>query len=81
METVIEQDTIRDIDGKLKPGSLTFQLRDFGSNLAATFPNANLTRLITLRYKDLVDYLVEAEEFQNQKQPPGPNNIGNIEQS
>lgn len=79
--TVIEQDIIRDVDGKLRPGSMTFQLRDFGSNLAATFPNANLTASITLRYNDLVDYLVDAEEIQNQEQPPGPNNIGDVGES
>ena len=75
MKAVIEQDVIRDSDGKLKPGSMTFQLNDFGTNLATTYPNADLTKVIALHYNDLADYLAEAEEF-DVKQPPGPDMIG-----
>ena len=67
MRAVIEQDVIRDNDGNLKSGSLTFQLRDFANNLATTFPDAKLNEVITLHYGDLTNYLARAEKFQAQK--------------
>lgn len=74
MKAVIEQDVIRDSDGKLKSGSMTFQLQDFGRNLATSYPNADLTKVITLHYNELADYLAEAQECD--VQPPSiPNMI------
>jgi hypothetical protein len=73
MKTIIEQDIIRDKDGKLKPGSMTFQLQDFGMNLATTYPDADLTKEIVLHYNDLADYLAEGEDLENLQPPPRPN--------
>ena len=74
MGAVIEQDVIQESDGKLKPGSMTFQLKDFGTNLATTYPNAHLTKVIALHYNDLADYLAQAKKFDVQL-PPRPNTI------
>ncbi|KAF7506557.1 hypothetical protein GJ744_011594 [Endocarpon pusillum] len=58
--------------GKIRPGSMIFQLQDFGSNLATKYPNAELTKTITLCYHDLADYLTRAQEFDVQR-PPSSN--------
>ncbi len=72
MKAIIEQDQIRNSDGRLKPESMIFQLQDFGSNLATTYPDADLTKVITLQYHELAAYLTKAEEFDVQR-PPLPN--------
>jgi hypothetical protein len=80
MKTIIEQDTIRDEDGKVKSGSITFQLQDFGTNLAITYPDADLTKEIVLHYNDLAGYLVKAEKWENIQRPPPPSNLGKRKQ-
>lgn len=72
MKAIIEQDEIRTSDGKIRPGSMIFQLQDFGGNLATTYPHAGLTKTITLCYHDLVEYLTRAQQFDVQR-PPFPN--------
>ncbi|KAF7512260.1 hypothetical protein GJ744_001828 [Endocarpon pusillum] len=62
MKTMVDQDIIRDSDGTLKPGSFRFYLRDFGTDLATKYPNADLTEEIVLSYNDLAEYLIDAEE-------------------
>jgi len=81
MKTIIEQDTIRDDDGKVKSGSMTFQLQDFGTNLAITYPDADLTKEIVLHYNDLAGYLVKAEKRENIQRPPPPSNLKKRKQS
>jgi hypothetical protein len=81
MKTIIEQDTIRDEDGKVKSGSITFQLQDFGTNLAITYPDADLTKEIVLHYNDLAGYLVKAEKRKNIQRPPPPSNLEKRKQS
>jgi hypothetical protein len=80
-KAIIEQDTIRDEDGKVKSGSITFQLQDFGTNLAITYPDADLTKEIVLHYNDLAGYLVEAEKWENIQLPPPPSNLKKRKQS
>ncbi len=62
MKTLIDQDVIREGDGKLKPGSFTFYLRDFGTDLATKYPGADLTEEIVLSYDVLAEYLRDAED-------------------
>lgn len=75
MKAVIEQDIIRDEDGKVKSGSIIFQLQDFGTNLAIIYPDADLTKIITLHYNDLADYVARAEKKQSIRFPPPQPNL------
>lgn len=72
MKTMIDQDIIRDSDGTLKPGSFRFYLRDFGTDLATKYPDADLTEEIVLSYDVLAEYLIDAEEGDV---PPPPDTV------
>ena len=69
LKAIIERDEIHDRHGKARPGSLVFHLMDFGTDLATKYPNAELTKAITLHYHDLADYLTTA----HQSDVPFPN--------
>ena len=74
MKAVMDQNEIRDSHGKVFPGSFSFQLRDFGSNLDRNtrYAGAHLTKVITLDYHDLVNYLTKAQKH---KDFPAPRDL------
>jgi hypothetical protein len=69
MKTVINQDTIRDHDGTLKPTSFKFHLQDFGQDLITKYPNANLMEEIGLDYDVLAEYLIDTEHVKESTPP------------
>lgn len=71
----VDGDQVRDAQGDALQGSLKLQLRDLGpqSELDRLYPGAEVDRTMEITYRDIVDYIREAESVQETgKDIPAP---------